>query len=95
MYSISTMKLCLLCARWRIALKTVETLLSTLTQDDYVNVIGYRTSYWDYDSNRFVFPSFNVMGCRQTGLQPATAAHQEELLANIREFSPRGGSNPQ
>jgi len=90
MYMISEMHL----LRWRIALRTVQTILSTLTKDDFVNVITYRTSHYDYDSNYYSYRPFQVLGCRQTALQAATAAHQQEIMDRLNEFSPAGGSNP-
>lgn len=80
--------------RWVIAVQTVRTILSGLTQDDFVNVITYRSSHWDYDSNYYTYRSHQVLGCRQDALQSATVARQQELIDRLNEFSPAGGSDP-
>lgn len=80
--------------RWRIAKQTVGTILSSLTKDDFVNVITYRSSHWDYDSNYYSYRSFQVLGCRQDALSSATAARQQEMIDRLNEFGPAGGSDP-
>ena len=75
-------------------MQTVRTILSGLTQDDFVNVITYRSSHWDYDSNYYTYRSHQVLGCRQDALQSATVARQQELIDRLNEFSPAGGSDP-
>ena len=80
--------------RWRIAKQTVRTILSTLTKDDFVNVVTYRSSHYDYYSNYLRYRKFQVLGCRQNALQSATAALQQVFMDRLDEFSPAGGSNP-
>ena len=88
------MNKCIYTCRWRIAKQTVRTILSTLTRDDFVNVVTYRSSHYDYDGNRRRYRNFQVLGCQQNALQSATAARQQELMDRLDEFSPAGGSNP-
>ena len=80
--------------RWVIAKQTVSTILSGLTKDDFVNVITYRSSHWDYNSNYYSYRRFQVLGCRQDSLQSATVSRQQEILDRLDEFSPAGGSDP-
>ena len=93
-YVRTYMHVCMCCGRWRIAKQTVSTILSTLTRDDFVNVITYRSSHWDYNSNYYSYRNMQVLGCRQNALQSATAARQQELMDRLNEFAPAGGSDP-
>ena len=79
--------------RWQLALSTIEILLQTLTQEDFINIICSASSaYLDQESSLPSFINARVISpCSQESLMPATSGVKRHLMDIMRKEQPIGG----
>ena len=79
--------------RWQLALSTIEILLQTLTQEDFINIICSASSaYLDQESSTPEYIDARVMSeCSKDSLMPATSGVKRHLMDTMRKAPPLGG----
>ncbi|KAI6660319.1 VWFA and cache domain-containing protein 1-like [Oopsacas minuta] len=79
--------------RWQLALSTIEIILQTLTQEDFINIICSASSvYLNQDSSTPTYIDARVLStCSEDGLIPATSGIKRHLIGLLKEEQPIGG----
>ncbi len=69
-----------------------QNILSTLTKQDYVNIVASHSEYWT-EKGEYHNYSAQTLSCKKHGLVPASTSHKKQLSGAIDELIPQGGSN--
>ncbi|CAI9736897.1 Hypothetical predicted protein [Octopus vulgaris] len=77
--------------KFEIAKAVAKVVISTLTKQDYVNVICARASHWDEVGKWHHFTT-EVLSCQQNRMVPATIAHRKDLIEKIYSLKAGGTS---
>ena len=79
--------------RWQLALSTIELLLQTLTQEDFINIICSASSaYLNQESSTPEYIEARVMSsCSPDSLMPATSGVKQHLMETMGREQPIGG----
>lgn len=79
--------------RWQLAVSTIEIILQTLTQEDFINIVCSSSSaYRNQDSSDATYVDARVLSpCAQDGLMPATSGVKRHLISLLKEETPFGG----
>lgn len=77
--------------KFEIAKAVAKVVISTLTKQDYVNVICARASHWDEVGKWHHFTT-EVLSCQQNRMVPATIAHRKDLIEKIKTLKAGGTS---
>ncbi|XP_033124937.1 voltage-dependent calcium channel subunit alpha-2/delta-1-like [Anneissia japonica] len=77
--------------KFEITKQVVSAVLSTLTKQDYVNVICARASHWD-EVGKWHYYNTEVLSCKDDRLVPASTAHRKDLNEKTGNLIPGGTS---
>ncbi|KAJ8032799.1 Voltage-dependent calcium channel subunit alpha-2/delta-2 [Holothuria leucospilota] len=77
--------------KFEIAKSVARTVLSTLTKQDYVNIVCARASHWDGEGKWHYYKT-EVMSCKNDTLVPASASHRKDLMEKTSMLEAGGTS---